>query len=85
LRWHAYHAGQPLTIWADGICINQADGKEKNLQVQLMRKVYSKSQHVLVWLGEVPDTIPEDFIKPPVSSAGNQYLGINFLFPLSAV
>ena len=56
-------------------CINQADGKEKTNQVQLMRKVYSKSKHVLVWLGEVPDAILEHSVKPPISSAGSQQSG----------
>ena len=31
LRWHAYHDGnQPLTIWADAVCVNQTDLKEKD-------------------------------------------------------
>lgn len=38
-------------IWVDAICINQADAKEKGFQIVLMRQIYEKASHVLVWLG----------------------------------
>jgi hypothetical protein len=38
-------------LWADGICINQADIEERALQVQLMRLVFSTATKVLIWLG----------------------------------
>lgn len=41
-------------LWIDAMCINQHDLQEKNHQVQLMSKIYSSSQEVLVWLG--PDS-----------------------------
>ncbi|KAF6812498.1 heterokaryon incompatibility protein [Colletotrichum plurivorum] len=40
-----------LTIWADAICINQADMEERGEQVQLMREIYSRAEGVVVWLG----------------------------------
>ncbi|PYH98621.1 HET-domain-containing protein [Aspergillus ellipticus CBS 707.79] len=40
-------------LWADALCINQTDGKEKGKQVQIMGDIYASSQHVLVWLGKV--------------------------------
>jgi len=45
-----------------------------------MRKVCSRSQHVLVWLGEDPG-INEAVCWP----SGNHYLGYSFLSPLSVV
>lgn len=33
--------GQEVSVWADGICINQADDSEKESQVQIMGDVYS--------------------------------------------
>ena len=39
-------------IWADAICVNQDDGKERSVQVQLMADIYTKASVVLVWLGE---------------------------------
>lgn len=44
------HASRP--IFADQICINQADDAEKIQQVRLMGEVYAKSAGTVVWLGE---------------------------------
>lgn len=41
----------PITIWADAICINQADEKERNKQVSLMSFIYTRATNVVVWLG----------------------------------
>lgn len=41
-------------LWADAICINQADIDEKSMQVSMMDKIYSLATHVIAWLG------PED-------------------------
>jgi len=38
-------------LWIDQICINQADVQERNHQVQLMSKIYSSAETVLIWLG----------------------------------
>jgi len=38
-------------VWADGVCINQADTLERSEQVPLMRQVYHFAQTVRVWLG----------------------------------
>jgi hypothetical protein len=38
-------------FWIDAICINQADEEEKVQQIQLMYRIYSFAQRVLVWLG----------------------------------
>ena len=39
------------TLWADSICINQSDTKEKGHQVGLMWKIYSKAETVLICVG----------------------------------
>ncbi|KAI3401955.1 hypothetical protein diail_6515 [Diaporthe ilicicola] len=39
-------------IWADAVCINQADVAERGQQVSIMRNLYSKARRVLVWLGQ---------------------------------
>ncbi|KAK0108235.1 hypothetical protein ONS95_003054 [Cadophora gregata] len=43
---------RPLTIWADAVCINQADDAEKSLQIPLMADIYGQATEVLIWLGE---------------------------------
>ena len=43
-----------LPIWADAVCINQADVSERNSQVALMSFIYKRAMGVVVWLG-MPD------------------------------
>jgi hypothetical protein len=38
-------------LWADAICINQADDAEKSSQVQQMRDIYASAVQVKAWLG----------------------------------
>jgi hypothetical protein len=39
-------------LWADQICINQADLAERGQQVQFMNIIYKHASRVLVWLGQ---------------------------------
>jgi hypothetical protein len=48
-RWNPEDA--PAWFWTDAICINQADDKEKSVQVKGMGETYSNASCVLVWLG----------------------------------
>ncbi|XXG96802.1 hypothetical protein Hte_003093 [Hypoxylon texense] len=45
---HNYGA---ITIWVDAICINQADDREKEIQLPLMGEIYMWAEVVYVWLG----------------------------------
>ncbi|KAK0747016.1 heterokaryon incompatibility, partial [Schizothecium vesticola] len=37
-------------LWADALCINQADNGEKSIQVRQMYDVYANSRRTLVYL-----------------------------------
>lgn len=39
-------------LWADAICINQADDEEKSVQVAMMSRIYKGGFQTLAWLGE---------------------------------
>lgn len=52
------HIG-PLCIWIDGVCINQDDQLEKNVQVPMMHEIYAKTSKTIVWLGESNSNINE--------------------------
>ncbi|KAM3506496.1 hypothetical protein MY11210_007537 [Beauveria gryllotalpidicola] len=39
-------------LWADSICINQEDVKEKGQQVALMAQIYGSSKQTLIYLGD---------------------------------
>ena len=48
-------------LWIDALCIDQQDPREKTHQVQLMGKIYSSAESVLVWLG--PDDEDSKFFS----------------------
>ena len=74
---------QPLTVWADAICINRDDLDERSQQVLLMRKIYSESLRPYVWLGEDGDLFGaafdyisdalEEFEYPPGPELGDPH------------
>lgn len=69
----------PVYIWADAICIDQANLLERNAQVRLMQHIYGRAPTVLVWLGQEREE--EDSRFPEQSSAGRpneSYLRRNF-------
>ncbi|KAG5791441.1 hypothetical protein H9Q69_009518 [Fusarium xylarioides] len=48
---------QPKLYWADGLCINQSDMTEKEVQVSLMGIIYSSAIRVLCDIGEETESI----------------------------
>ena len=56
------------TLWIDAICIDQNDPTERNHQVQMMSRLYTRAQQVCVWLGEDSDTTKTaiDFIHDEI-------------------
>ncbi|KAK0109214.1 hypothetical protein ONS96_003037 [Cadophora gregata f. sp. sojae] len=42
---------KPIRVWADGICINQQDVSEKNIQVAQMGLIYEVANHTIIFLG----------------------------------
>ena len=46
---------KPLLLWADAVCINQGDNKEKEAQVRLMRRIFARADLVVADLGEAGD------------------------------
>ncbi|KAK3307735.1 heterokaryon incompatibility protein-domain-containing protein [Chaetomium strumarium] len=54
----------PRVIWADAICINQNDEKERGQQVAAMGTIFHSASRVIVWLG--PD---EDVEQAPVPAS----------------
>jgi hypothetical protein len=42
-------------MWIDAVCINQSNPQERTAQVRIMKKIYAKSDHVVIWLGKDTD------------------------------
>ena len=43
---------QPRVLWIDSVCINQGNDLEKEVQIQLMRTIFSQATSVIAWLGD---------------------------------
>jgi hypothetical protein len=52
---HIRDANCSMKIWADGICINQTDTVEKNIQVREMGSIYGLARSTIIYLGEATD------------------------------
>lgn len=50
-----WHPGSTDFVWADAICIDQSNLKERGEQVDLMSQIYSLADSVFVWLGPSTD------------------------------
>lgn len=50
---------QPVSVWADAICINQDDKEEQAQQVSMMQKVYAKAKEIVAWIPIGVLLIPE--------------------------
>lgn len=62
LHWANYRGsrddnvdGSSFRLWADALCINQADNQERGDQVRMMASIYKAADLVISWLG------PHDF------------------------
>ncbi|KAK1753313.1 heterokaryon incompatibility protein-domain-containing protein [Echria macrotheca] len=49
---HLRHTRDTKVIWADALCINQANTEERNHQVKYMGEIYRCADLVRIWLGE---------------------------------
>jgi len=50
-------------IWADALCINQADDREKSHQVPLMSRIFSQATKVNVWLGHGDESVIREALE----------------------
>lgn len=64
---------QGRTLWIDAICIDQNDPSERNHQVQMMSRIYTRSQEVSIWLGDGDEfsKLAIDFIRHDIMELRN--------------
>lgn len=70
--WRLRDATTSKTIWADALCMNQADTEEKNIHVPLMGRVYSRATNTVVYIGEVSRE-DADRAKDAMTKVGDFY------------
>jgi hypothetical protein len=51
--------GDSTPLWADIICINQNDNREKTAQVRMMFDIYHRADTVIAWDQSLSMTMPE--------------------------
>lgn len=54
---HLRRRDAPRNVWADALCINQANNAEKSIQVQRMTSIYRHCTRVIFWLGSDGDIL----------------------------
>jgi hypothetical protein len=47
----------PRWLWADAMCIDQKNDREKEVQIPLMVEIYRGAKRVLAWLHDGDDDI----------------------------
>ncbi|KAF5649817.1 Het6 heterokaryon incompatibility protein [Fusarium tjaetaba] len=65
-------------LWADAICINQEDVKERGQQVAMMGQIFSGAWQVVIWLGEEEDRCMcgNTVLETSLSSASKGFSGL---------
>ncbi|KAK8118392.1 uncharacterized protein PG998_003018 [Apiospora kogelbergensis] len=59
-----------MPVWADALCINQEDAKERTQQVKLMGRIYRQARTVKIWLGDKSRPRP----RPPKADPVHYHL-----------
>ncbi|KAI7780576.1 HET-domain-containing [Diaporthe eres] len=67
------HRDTVRTLWIDAICIDQDNPGERNHQVQMMSRIYTRAREVCVWLGDGDSSskIAIDFITNEIMELRN--------------
>jgi hypothetical protein len=66
------HPEEARILWADAICIDQSNDKEKGHQVNMMANIYDRAHRVLVWLGGASNLAGEKAFR--LIRAINEYI-----------
>jgi hypothetical protein len=69
-------------LWADALCINQSDEKEKSAQVQMMGEIYRKARKAIIHLGSAED-LPDIALAIDLMTqiAGTEYRSWPYIDP----
>ncbi|KAF5669180.1 heterokaryon incompatibility (het-6OR allele) [Fusarium circinatum] len=65
-------------VWADAICINQENVKERGHQVALMGRIFNSAWQVIIWMGEWRDRCycGKTVLEESLSSISDAFSGI---------
>jgi hypothetical protein len=71
------YSDRTRVLWADAICINQADKIEKTQQVAIMADIYSQAKSVLVWIAPTSIAMRTAMHHMSQLSSKGKSLGLN--------
>ena len=77
---HLYRPHPPRWLWVDGVCINQNNYREKEVQVQLMARIYCQAQRTVAWLGLSENN--SDIVMDNIASLSNKLALIGHPVPV---
>lgn len=52
---HFQRQDEPVTVWVDALCINNADLSEKSAQMSQLPAIFAASEKTIIWLGQAAD------------------------------
>jgi hypothetical protein len=70
-------------LWIDALCIDQFQVQERNHQVRMMGRVYSRALKVIVWLGAVSVQVESVMEELKENSSGKDSAGMSELCHLT--
>ena len=68
---HLRHQDRPRRLWADAICIDQDNAKERTAQVAIMATIYRSAVRVIAWLGVPNQEESQNLAFPLAYGAGD--------------
>ena len=73
LMWRLRQQSEPITLWVDAICIDQSNRSERNSQVEMMDRIYTSAETVVIWVGEENERTPmlAEYLKRVESALNN--------------
>ncbi|KAI0550535.1 heterokaryon incompatibility protein-domain-containing protein [Xylaria curta] len=77
---HLRYEDKARLLWADALCINQADIPERGAQVRQMRRIFESAETIVLWLGpdESNKASPAMFAVGQIADFLCQKLNISF-------
>lgn len=78
---HLRQVNEPLSLWADALCIDQENVLEKTHQVSMMGRIYSACRRVYIWFGDPGSAPAENVTTMPIKQV-NDTLAWNNPFAL---
>ncbi|KAH6661417.1 heterokaryon incompatibility protein-domain-containing protein, partial [Truncatella angustata] len=62
-----------LVLWADALCIDQQNGREKSTQIGLMAQIYRQGKENHIWFGDFTHSWKDEILSDPLYVPTSQF------------